>query len=195
MKFAKAFAFATVLSSAALIGASAQAAATTYTIDPVHSSVGFKVRHFFNQVSGSFSKFEGTVTYDKDNAANNKASATIQIASVNTLNADRDAHLQRDDFFNAERFPAITYESTSWKKTAENTYEVQGNLSFHGETKPVVLEVKYLGSGEGAGYKAGKTVIGFSAKGKINREDWGVKGGAPVVGEEVDIDLSVQAQN
>lgn len=176
------------------VGTAAQAAPVTYTVDPVHSSILFKVRHFFNQVTGTFGKSEGTVVYDAENPANNKATATIQVASVKTLNADRDAHLQRDDFFDAAKFPTITYESTAWKKTGDKTYEVAGNLTFHGKTNPVTLEVTVLGSGPGSGYKEGKTVIGFSGKGKIDRKDWGVNGAAPLVGDEVEIELSIQAQ-
>lgn len=192
MKLIKAF---TILLAALFAsGAVAHAADDTYTIDPVHSSVLFKVRHFFNPVTGKFGKFEGTVTYDEANPSKNKAQATIEISSVSTLNDSRDAHLQRDDFFNAAQFPTITYESTSWKRTGDKTYQVEGKLTFHGKTNPVVLEVKVLGSGEGVGNKAGKTVIGFSGKGKINRSDWGVNGASPVVGDEVEIELSIQAQ-
>lgn len=186
---------AIALSALLAFGAAAQAAPVTYTVDPVHSSILFKVRHFFNEVTGTFGKSEGTVVYDAQNPANNKATATIQIASIKTLNADRDAHLQRDDFFDAAKYPTINYESTAWKKTGEKTYEVTGNLSFHGKTNPVVLAVEVLGSGPGMGGKAGKTVIGFDAKGKIDRKDWGVNGAAPVVGDEVKIELSIQAQD
>lgn len=192
MRITKTFVF--ILASLLTLGTAANAAKNTYTIDPVHSSVLFKVRHFFNPVTGKFGKFEGTVTYDEANPSKNKAKAVIEVASVSTLNADRDAHLQRDDFFDAAKFPSITYESTSWKKTGDKTYEVEGTLSFHGQSHPVVLAVEMLGSGEGFASKEGKTVIGFSGKGKVNRSDWGVTGASPLVGDEVEIELSIQAQ-
>lgn len=189
----KAKQFALALASFALVSLSAHAA-DTYKVDPVHSSVNFKVRHFFNLVTGSFPKFTAEIQFDADKPQDNKATATIEIASINTHNDDRNAHLRSADFFDVAKFPTLTYESTQWTKTGEKTYDVTGNLTFLGITKPVTLEVEYLGSGEGLGNKKGLTVIGLAAKGKVNRSDWGLNGAAPVVGDEVLIEISVQAQ-
>src|SRR5437763_13495528 len=100
----------------------ARAAADVYTIDPVHSNVGFSIRHFVSKVSGKFSKFTGTVTVDRDNPQNSRAEASIDVASINTDNEKRDNHLRSADFFDAAKYPKITFKSTSWKATGKDTF-------------------------------------------------------------------------
>jgi polyisoprenoid-binding protein YceI len=173
-----------VIGSAAL-----QAEPLVYKVDPVHSGVDFKIRHFINKVPGTFTEFNGTIHYDKDNPENSKAEATIQVASVDTRNTDRDAHLQNEDFFKASLFPVITFESTSWAPKGENTYEVVGVLDIVGQKHPVVLDVEYLGEVEGRG-----TIrSGWVGKATIDRTNWGITYGTPAVGTEVDIELNIQA--
>lgn len=160
-----------------------------YKVDPVHSGVNFKIRHFINKVPGTFSEFTGTIHYDKENPENSKAEATIQIASVDTRNTDRDAHLQNEDFFQASRFPVIKFASTSWKPVGEDTFEVVGVLDFAGEQHPVVLNVEYLGEVEGRGMIRS----GWEGTATIDRTNWGLTYGTPAVGKEVEIELNIQA--
>jgi polyisoprenoid-binding protein YceI len=169
--------------------ASAQAEPVIYKVDPVHSGVNFKIRHFINKVPGTFSDFSGTIHFDKENPENSKAEATIQVASVDTRNTDRDAHLQNEDFFKAAQFPLITFESTSWKPKGENTYEVVGVLDIVGQKHPVVLDVEFLGEVEGRG-----TIrSGWEGTATIDRTNWGITYGTPAVGTEVEIELNIQA--
>jgi len=172
---------------------STRAASETYTIDPVHSSVGFTVRHVFSKVPGSFSKFSGTIVVDQANPAANTVEATIEIGSVNTASEKRDGHLQTPDFFDAAKFPAITFKSKSWAKTGADTYDVTGDLTIHGVTKSVVLQVMSLGFGPGM---MGSPVSGWEATTTINRRDFGVDGPAMLgkaVGDEVAITINVEA--
>jgi polyisoprenoid-binding protein YceI len=174
--------------------ASTRAATETYTIDPVHSSVGFTVRHIFSKVPGSFSKFSGTIVVDQANPAANSVDATIEIGSVNTASEKRDGHLQTPDFFDAAKFPAITFKSKSWAKTGEDTYDVTGDLTIRGVTKSVVLKVKSLGFGPGM--MPGSHVSGWEATTTINRRDFGVDGPAMLgkaVGDDVAISINVEA--
>jgi polyisoprenoid-binding protein YceI len=161
-----------------------------WKIDPAHSSVGFNVRHFFNKVPGSFSKFEGVIRFDPENVAASSAEATIQVASVNTNAPKRDAHLQNEDFFLSEKFPAITFKSKSWVKTGDNTFDVTGDLTIKDVSREVVLKTTLLGIGPG---RPGKTVSGWEATTTLNREDFGLTYGQGIVGNEVEIVLNIQA--
>lgn len=169
-------------------------AATVYAVDPIHSSINFKIRHHFNQVIGSFGTYSGEIHFDEANPANSKAIATIQVASVDTNNERRDGHLQRDDFFNAEVHPAIEFASTQWEATGENKFKVTGDLTMLGQTKPVVLDVEFLGSTQLEYNGQTTTVTGWYATGKLNRKDWGIAGGPVIVGDEVQLELSIQAR-
>lgn len=177
------------LSLAALSLASLQAAPTTWDIDTTHSGIVFKVRHFVTKVPGTFGDFKGTIVFDSD-PANMKAEATIKVPSVNTNSERRDDHLQQDDYFNAAAYPEITFTSTKWEKTGDKTYKMTGDLSMMGVTKPVTLDVTFLGTAEGRG---GKTLAGFEGVGKIDRTEWGLTAGQPAVGKEVDIEINIEA--
>jgi polyisoprenoid-binding protein YceI len=171
----------------------ASAAIETYTIDPVHSSVGFSVRHFLTKVPGLFTKFSGTITVDRDNLENSSVEATIDVGSVSTNNEKRDTHLKTPDFFDAANFSTITFKSTSWKKTGDNTFDVTGDLTIRGTTKPVVLKVDLMGFGPGM---MGAQLSGWDASTTINREDFGVNGPAMLgkaLGSEVGISITVEA--
>jgi polyisoprenoid-binding protein YceI len=141
----------TVAALAAGLLAPAQAATDTYTIDPVHSSVAFTIRHFVSKVPGKFTKFSGTIAVDRDNPANNSTQATIESTSFSTENQRRDDHVRSDAFLDAAKFPTIKFKSTEWKKTGENTYDVTGDLTIKDVTKPVVLKVTLLGIAPGMG--------------------------------------------
>ena len=172
------------------LSASAFAAPQTFKIDPAHSSVGFGIRHFFSKVPGSFGKFSGTIVYDAENVENSSTEATIQVASVNTNEAKRDAHLQKEDFFLVEKFPAITFKSKSWKKTGDDTFDIVGDLTIKETTQEVTVKAKLLGVGPGM---RGNTLSGWEGTTSIDRTKFGLSYGLPAVGKEVDITLNVEA--
>lgn len=180
------------LISALTFGAfsAAHAAVETYKIQSAHSSINFGVRRFFTKIPGSFAKFEGTVTVDRDDLEKSSTDATISVASVNTNDPKRDAHLQNGDFFLAEKFPAIAFKSKSWKKTGTDTYDVAGDLTIKDVTKPVVLKTKVLGFGPGA---RGAQVAAFEATTTINRTDFGLSYGKPAIADEVEILINIES--
>lgn len=171
-------------------------AADTYVLDPNHTTVGFTVRHFFTKVPGKFTKFEGTIQYDSADLSKSTVTVTIETASIDTEVADRDKHLRSADFFDAEKNPKITFVSSKVKPMGANKAQIEGTLTIRGVTKTVTLDVDLLGSGPDAwgGYRAG-----FEAHTKINRMDYGVawnrvvEGGGSVLGDDVDINLSIEA--
>ncbi|WP_269524695.1 YceI family protein [Coraliomargarita parva] len=175
------------------LGAGLQAAEKieTYKIDPVHSSVKFSIRHFVAKTSGSFGQFEGTITVNRDDLTKSSVEAVIQVASVDTANEKRDAHLKTDDFFGAESHPIISFRSTKWEATDdEDEFEVTGELRMHGMTKEVTLEVELLGFGEGM---QGAYLSGWEVTTEIDRTGWGITGGQPAVGDEVEITINIEA--
>jgi polyisoprenoid-binding protein YceI len=177
----------------ALAVAAPASAAETYVIDPVHSSVGFSIRHFVSKVPGRFAKFQGTITVDRTNLAQSSAEATIDIASVDTGNKRRDDHLRNPDFFDAAKYPTMTFKSTSWKKTGENTYDVTGDLTLKDVTKPVTLKVTSLGFGPGMG---GTQLSGWEATTTIDKKEWNMKdptGLDAALGDDVTITINIEA--
>lgn len=171
-------------------------ATTTWAIDASHSEIGFKVKHMmFTNVSGKFEKFEASATTEDTDFTNAKLDFSADIASVNTGSADRDNHLKSADFFNAEEFPKMSFKSTSMKKVSENEFELTGDLSLHGVTKAVTLNVEYGGIMQDPW---GNTKAGFTLSGKINRKDWGLnwnaalETGGVLVSEEVRLNIDVQ---
>ncbi len=171
----------------------ASAAVETYAIDPVHSSVAFSVRHFLTRVPGHFAKFTGTITVDRDNLENSSVVATIDVGSVSTDNEKRDNHLKSPDFFDAAKFDSIAFKSTSWKKTGEGTFDVAGDLTIHGVTKPVVLKVDLLGFGPGM---MGAQLSGWDASVTLNRRVFGVNGPAMLgkaLGDDVGVSITIEA--
>jgi polyisoprenoid-binding protein YceI len=186
----------TALALGLLLSAAPAAATETYKIDPTHSYVGFSIRHFFSKVPGRFAKYEGTITLDPKDLSTAKVDVTIDAASIDTDNADRDKHLRSPDFFDAAKFPKITFVSTGVIAAGANSAVLKGNLTMRGVTKPVELEVEVLGYSPDpwGGYRGG-----FEARTKVNRQDYGiswsktVEGGGAVLGNEVEILLNVEA--
>ena len=184
-----------LLALAALPGL-ARAAATEWTIDAGHSTAGFAVRHLvISQVRGAFSKFSGTVKLDEADLARSSVEATIDVTSIDTRVADRDAHLKSPDFLDAARYPAITYRSTQVARVGEGRLRVTGDLTLHGVTRPVTLDVAVTPAVKGM---AGETRRGFSATAQIARKDFGltwnkVVEAGPAVGDEVTITLDLEA--
>ena len=169
----------------------ARAEVETYDIDPNHSSVQFRISHFFSKVSGRFDKFEGAITVDREAMEKSAVSASIDVASVNTNQEGRDKHLRSADYFDAEKHPKMTFQSKSWKKTSGNEFEASGDLTLHGVTKPVILNVKSLGFGEGM---KGAKISGWEVRAKIKRSDYGMTAGTPAVGDEVEIEINIEAK-
>jgi polyisoprenoid-binding protein YceI len=176
------------------LASSAPAAVETYTIDNVHSSVGFSVRHFVSKVPGKFSKFSGTISVDRENLERSTAVAVINMTSINTDNTKRDDHLRSADFFEVEKFPTMTFKSKSWKKTGADTYDVAGDLTMKDVTKPVVLKVTSLGFGPGM---QGAQLSGWEATTTINKADFNVKDPAMLdaaLGDDVTITINIEAK-
>lgn len=178
---------------APLLSASAQ---ETYKIDPVHSAIGFKVRHFFSYVNGSFKKFEGTINLDSDHPEKSSVNATIDVASIDTKNDNRDNDLRGTDFFDVAKYSTITFKSRSVKQTGADSADVIGNLTMHGVTKEITLHVKFLGKGKGMG---GKPISGWQVTSEpLKRSEYGLTWskmveGTAAVGEEVTISIDVEA--
>lgn len=163
----------------------------TYEIDPTHSSIKFSIRHFVAKTTGNFGEFEGSLKIDRSDLTQSSVQATIQIPSVDTDNQKRDSHLQEDDYFNAAKHPVMSFTSTKWAATdEENQFKVTGDLSFNGVTKPVTLDVELLGFGEGM---RGAYLSGWEATTTIDRTEWGVNGGQPAVGTDVDVTINIEA--
>jgi len=170
---------------------------STYTIDPAHSVADFKVRHLMvSNVRGEFSGVSGTVEFDEQNPGNSKVDATIDVNTIQTRDAQRDAHLKSADFFDAEKYPSITFKSKKVVKTGDDEHKVTGDLTIHGVTKEVVLDVE--GPAPEAKDPWGNVKTGASAKTKINRKDYGLgwnvalETGGVLVGEDVQIHLDLE---
>ncbi|MFP4351884.1 MAG: YceI family protein [Puniceicoccaceae bacterium] len=170
--------------------APAYSAVQTFQADPAHSSVTFKIRHFFTTVPGSFGELEAKIRYDGEDVSSSSAEATLSIASVDTNNDKRDNHLRDEDFFDVAEHPEIRFESTSWSKTGDDEFEVKGDLTMAGETKEVTLDVTLLGMKENT---KGAMVSGWEAKTTLDRRDWGISYGQGIVGNEVNVEIFVQA--
>jgi polyisoprenoid-binding protein YceI len=173
------------------------ASTITWKIDPAHSSAEFKVKHMMiSNVKGSFSGISGTLIEDTADPTRSSVEASVDISTISTGDAQRDAHLKSADFFHHEEHPVMTFKSTNVEKKGEGEYAVTGDLTVHGVTKPVTLEV----DGPSAPGKDpwGNTRIGLSATTKINRKDFGLswnaalETGGILVGESVQITLEVQ---
>ena len=171
-------------------------ATTTWTIDPYHSEVHFKVKHLMvSTVTGSFGTYDATVETTGDSFDDAKISFSADIASITTNNEQRDGHLKSADFFDAENYPQLTFVSTSFTKTGDDTYALTGDLTIRGTTKPVTLDVEY--GGQMVDFY-GNTKAGFEIAGKIKRKDFGLtwdgvtEAGGVVVSDEVKLVLNIQ---
>ena len=169
--------------------------ATTYKIDPDHTTIGFKIRHVFSKVSGTFDQYEGSFDYVPGHPEQWKASTMIQAASINTRVAERDKHLRSKDFFDVERFPAITFKSTDVTDATATGATLNGLLTIHGVEKPVALALEIHGEAKDPW---GNVRSGFTASMRLNRKDFGLtwnevlETGQVLVGEDVEITLEVE---
>jgi len=183
------------LAAAGILGLPSLAPAATWNIDTTHSNLEFKVRHFFSQVSGTFTDWQGTLEFDPADPTATEIDVTIQATSIDTKNEKRDNHLRSEDFFWVEKNPELSFRSTSIEK-AEDGYKVHGFLNMRGVEKPVILDAEFLGAGPDGW---GGTRAGFSATTVVNRKDWGInwnkaldQGGA-MLGDDVTITLDLEA--
>jgi polyisoprenoid-binding protein YceI len=170
--------------------------AETYEIDSSHSQVGFRIKHLVGKVSGRFTKFSGTVDYTPGKPGSWKVDATIDPASINTDNERRDGHLKAPDFFDVAKYPTMTFKSTKVTDVKGDTAKLHGDLTMHGETKPVVLDLEIGGV---APDPRGGSRAGFSATGVIKRKDFGITwnknldAGGTMLGEDVSISLDIES--
>ncbi|MFH5883950.1 YceI family protein [Halalkalibaculum sp. DA3122] len=169
---------------------------TLWTIDPTHSEVQFKVKHLvISSVTGNFGSYDGKIEADGDDFENAKATFTADIDSISTNNEDRDQHLKSDDFFNAEEYPQLKFESTNFEKVGEGEYKVTGDLTIRDVTKEIELDVVHGGT---VGDPYGQTKAGFEITGSINRKEFGLtwsavtEAGNVVVGDKIKLQLNVQ---
>jgi polyisoprenoid-binding protein YceI len=168
-----------------------------YTLDLAHTRIGFSARHaMVTKVRGQFNEFNGSVVLDAETPENSKVEITIKAASVDTRNADRDAHLRSNDFLAMEEYPEITFRSTRVEQASENEYYVTGDLTIRGITKPVTVNFQLNGS---AVDPWGNFRVGFEGQTTINRKDWGVsfnaamEAGGVLVSDKVNLEFEVEA--
>ena len=176
--------------------ATAEIPAGTYSLDPSHSELSFRVRHLgIANVDGGFKDFAGTITVPESGIDGMTASVTAQVASIETDNERRNGHLRSPDFFAADEFPELTFETTSVESTGGNGFRMTGDLTIRGTTKPVTLEGEYLGSASISGTQK----IGFEASGEINRQEFGLswaeqnEAGEVIVSDTVLLEISAEA--
>jgi polyisoprenoid-binding protein YceI len=166
----------------------------TWSIDPVHSSIDFSVRHLMvSKVRGEFETFSGTITVAPDGTPS--VAAEIDIASLNTGNEQRDGHVKSADFFDAQRYPVATFTSNSVRASGD-AYLLDGSLTLKGVTKPITLDLEFNGVSPGQGYGE---ISGYEASIMLSRRDFGIdldlpmETGGAVVGDKVTITLAIEA--
>jgi len=189
--------FASIIALLITLALPAMAAAATWTIDPEHSSVGFKIRHLMvSNVKGSFDKYVGTVELDEKDITKSKVAVSIETASINTNVQKRDDHLRSADFFDVATYPTMTFKSKKVAKAGKDKLKVTGDLTLHGITKEVVLTVD--GPSKETKDPWGNIRRGASATATINRKDFGLtwnkalETGGVVVGDEVTILIEIE---
>ncbi|MBC7914476.1 MAG: YceI family protein [Pyrinomonadaceae bacterium] len=167
-----------------------------WVIDPIHSSVNFNIEHLvISEVEGKFKTYNGSINATKPDLTDALIEFNVDVNSIDTDNEMRDKHLVAPDFFDAAKYPKMSFKSSSFKKVSGNKYILNGNLTIHGITKPAKFDVTYGGIAKD-GY--GNTKAGFKAKGTINRFDYGLKynslteAGGATLGKNVEIDLKLQ---
>jgi polyisoprenoid-binding protein YceI len=170
-----------------------------WEIDPAHSEATFAVKHMmFTTVRGHFNVLSGHLHIDEQNPANSWVDAQVDASSIDTRDNTRDNHLRSPDFFDVQKYPTITFKSSRVEHTGGNEYNVTGDLTIHGVTKPVTFKAEYQGQGKNP---YGLLVAGLSAKSRINRKDWGLtwnvglETGGVLVSEDVNIEIDLEVIN
>ena len=173
----------------------AAVSAETYVIDKNHSDASFRIRHFASKVRGRFADFEGTIQADPAKPEASSVTFTIKTASIDTSQPDRDKHLRSADFFDAEKFPEITFKSSKFTPTGKDKYDVTGTLTMHGVSKEVTLPVTYLGTVKDP---RGTERASFEIDTKLNRKDFGITwnraldGGGVMLSDDVDVEIALE---
>ncbi len=183
--------------AAVLLTASAAfAAPETFSFDKNHSLVGFRIRHFVSKVEGRFRDFDGTISLDRQNPAASRVDLTIQTASIDTGAENRDKHLKSPDFFDAEKFPTITFKSTKVTPKGKDAFDVTGEFSMHGVTKTITIPVRHGGFIKvGKAEKAGFETVAFT----LDRKDYGITwnraadAGGVMLGDDIEVNIQVEA--
>jgi polyisoprenoid-binding protein YceI len=180
----------------ALVTASSALAAETFVVDKGHSEAAFQVRHIVTKVRGRFTDFDGAIQVDRAKPEASSVEFTIKTASINTDNPQRDGHLKSPDFFDAEKFPTLTFKSSKIVTKGKDQYDVTGTLTLHGVSKEVTLSVSFLGfakdpwGGERAGFETSVT---------LNRKDYGIvwnkalDNGGLMLGDDVVVNINIEA--
>lgn len=179
-----------------VVGFTTLFAQTNWKFDKSHTKVQFTVSHLvITDVTGQFKNFDGQITASKGDFSDAQVNFTVDIASIDTDNDQRDNHLKSDDFFNAEKFPKMTFIGKSMKKVGENKYKLTGDLTIRDVTKEITLDVKYNGTVKDPW---GNTKAGFKVEGELNRFDYNLKwnalmeAGGAVVGKTVYITIDIE---
>lgn len=178
--------------AAALSAMPARAETLHYTLDRPHTQIMFFVDHMgVSKSQGEFLDYDGRITFVTDHPEQSSVEATIRTGSLAMGDEKWDAHLKSPDFFDVEKFPDMTFKSTAIAVTGEKTADITGDLTIHGVTKPVTLKTVWNGSGKHA--MTGKPIAGFSATGMIKRSDFDMGYGIPMVGDDVELRIEVEA--
>jgi polyisoprenoid-binding protein YceI len=167
--------------------------AQKWTLDQAHSKLGFSITHLMvSSVDGNFKSFDASISSSKDDFSDASVELTADVNTIDTDNEKRDAHLKAADFFDASKFPTLTFKSSTFKKVADKKYKMTGNLTLHGVTKPVELDVTFNGTAVHPYTK--KTIAGFKVTGTIKRSDFVVGSDTPgaVVSDEVAIEANAE---
>ncbi len=181
-----------LLGIAVIAGFAGPASAEKYILDKPHTQIIFKISHMgFSHSFGKFTDYSGEINYDEADPTKSNTAVTIQTASLDLDDAKWNEHMKSKDFFNVEQFPTMIFKSTGIEKTGDKTANITGDLTLLGVTKPVTLAVEQNGMGKHPMKDIKAT--GFSATGKIKRSDFGMSGGIPMVSDEVDIIIEVEA--
>ncbi|HWM95834.1 MAG TPA: YceI family protein [Streptosporangiaceae bacterium] len=169
----------------------------TYTVDPAHTRIGFVARHaMVTKVRGSFDEFAGTAVLDGANPANSRVEVTIEAASIDTRNAQRDEHLRGNDFLAMQEYPKITFASTDVRQAGETTFDVTGDLTIKGVTNSITIPFEFEGAAKDP---FGNERVGFEGSVAINRKDYGVtwnaalEGGGVLVSDKVTLEFEISA--
>ena len=182
-----------VIMTAAILLSATASFAQTWTWDKPHSQLNFGITHLtINEIDGTFTSVDASLTASKDDLTDAQIQLTADVNSINTGNDQRNTHLKSADFFDAAQFGTLTFKSTSFQKVGDKNYKLAGSLSFHGVTKPVVLDVVYNGNVVNPMSK--KTVAGFKITGTIKRSDFGIAPSFPVAALSDEVKLNANAE-
>ena len=193
MKFIRSILIAALVATP--LFAQAPASTEAWGVDKAHSEVRFKVRHLMSNVTAGFNDFDAAINIDRANPASSSVEFTIQAASIDTGNENRDNHLRSPDFFDVAKFPTIAFKSTAVKAKSKTSFDVTGNLTMHGVTKQVTLPVTFLGFGKDP---RGNEKGGFEIETTIDRKDYGIvwnraiDEGGVLLGDDVKVAINLE---